>query len=208
MKKRETYHHGDLRATLISEAWRVVEESGDTALSLRSCVRAIGVDIAAAYRHFRRKDEVLAAVAAQGFDEMGFQMHAAMSQVGRSPDSAIDYLYRCGLAYVMFGLQHPNLYRLMFGGHSSAEAIEAQRQSEDVVYKPYDQLTDALDLLVDASAIPSTSRPEAEFLAWSLVHGMVSLMIDGRGESYVNDPEGLADRFCRALVRGLGGSIG
>ena len=66
-----SYHHGSLRETLIQEARKVVEDLGDEKLSLRSCARTIGVDIAAANRHFKNKSAVLAAVAADGFIELG-----------------------------------------------------------------------------------------------------------------------------------------
>ena len=67
--ERDAYHHGDLRRALLAHARAVVAEKGAEALSIRAATKAVGVDPAAAYRHFRRKNDILAAVAAEGFIE-------------------------------------------------------------------------------------------------------------------------------------------
>jgi AcrR family transcriptional regulator len=203
-RSRSVYHHGDLRAALISEARRVVDASGDTALSLRACARAAGVDIAAAYRHFGSKDEVLAAVAGQGFAELGKDMGRAMARAKRRPENAEACFLAAGLAYVRYGLQHPNLYRLMFGGRCSPAEIRAQRIRDEgsIAEASYDLLGEALDLLLAASRITPRSREHAEILAWSTVHGLVSLLIDERNEAPVADPEHLVTECCQTLVRG------
>jgi AcrR family transcriptional regulator len=190
-KKAGTYHHGNLRAALLAEAKRTIEASGEAALSLRACARAVGVDIAASYRHFRNKGELLAAVAAGGFEELGAQMQQAMQDIGRRADQAEAYFSACGRAYIDFGLGRKHLYQLMFSDRCTSEAIAIQRRASggDDVSPPYSHLCDALDLLVEAQLISAESRQGAEFVAWSAVHGLVSLLLAKRGAKAKNDIE-------------------
>lgn len=71
------YHHGDLRAALVEEALGLVREGGLAALSLREATRRAGVTPGAAYRHFRGRDELVAAAAREIQDRMAERMRTA-----------------------------------------------------------------------------------------------------------------------------------
>ena len=62
------YHHGDLRRALVEAAERILENEGPSALSLRAVAREAGVSAAAPYHHFKDKNELLAAIAQEGFE--------------------------------------------------------------------------------------------------------------------------------------------
>src|SRR5260370_16572502 len=64
-----TYHHGDLRAALLRTAMELLEESGETALSLRAVARCAGVSPAAPYPHYADRKALVSAVAAVGYRE-------------------------------------------------------------------------------------------------------------------------------------------
>ena len=66
----ETYHHENLRETLLSAAISLIGEVGPTAFTLREVARRAGVSHNAPYRHFRNREDLLAAVASQGFREL------------------------------------------------------------------------------------------------------------------------------------------
>ena len=106
--KKQRYHHGDLRPALIAAATTLVEENGVGAVSLREAARRVGVSAPAIYRHFANKDSLLAAVAAEGFRDLGAAL-AAASRSERDPLSAM------GMAYVRFALSRRGVFRLMFG---------------------------------------------------------------------------------------------
>src|SRR5262245_55034044 len=103
---KNTYHHGDLRATILKAAGKLLEKEGLNALSLREVARRAGVSHNAPYRHFPDRDRLLAALAEEGFAELG----RALGEAGkRGPRER-------GEAYVRFALTHPQRFRLMFGG--------------------------------------------------------------------------------------------
>ena len=132
----------------------------------------------------------------------GEEMEAELERVG--DEEASGYFLACGRAYVSFGLGHPHLYRLMFGARASVEDIKEQiRQSGKQGPEAYDVLSKAFTQLVERGVIPMENREGAEFLAWSMVHGMVSLLLDGRGRASVPDPEAHVAKICETLIRGL-----
>ena len=74
---RPTYHHGDLRNSLIRAALALVAERGVEGFSLREAARTVGVSASACYRHFEDREELLAAVAHEGLDTLAEEMRVA-----------------------------------------------------------------------------------------------------------------------------------
>ena len=173
-----TYHHGDLRPALLRAASRLLEKEGPAALSLRDLARRAGVSHNAPYRHFPDREALLAALAADGFRRLGEALAGASRR-------------EMGEAYVRFALEHPQLFRLMFGGHLSFSRHGAL---ERAAASPYHGLVAAF------RAEPSIADPEkAAAAAWSLVHGLSHLLLDG------HFPSRAADRaaFVRDVLRSV-----
>jgi AcrR family transcriptional regulator len=175
-----TYHHGDLRAALLASASEILEEQGLAVLSLREVARRAGVSHNAPYRHFPDRDSLLAELAALGFRQLGEAMGA---KHGRE----------MGEAYVRFALQHPGRFRLMFGGQVGLKQHAALAAA---ARKTYDALVSAF------RAQPGVIDPEtAAAAAWSFVHGLAQLLLDGhfekRSEGFVAEVIG-AVRFASA----------
>lgn len=101
--KRPNYHHGDLRAAILTEAARLVAERGADGVSLRELARSAGVSHAAPAHHFTDRRGLFTALATQGFQLLA---RALIDARGRFADAA--------LAYVGFALEHPGHYRVMF----------------------------------------------------------------------------------------------
>lgn len=179
---RQSYHHGDLRAALVEEALGVIERGSLEELSLREVARNAGVSATAVYRHFPSKEDLLKAVALQGLAMLGEQQRKAAGRA--EPREAFA---QSGRAYVRFALNHPNLFRLIFihtPGHmrpdsSSPEGSPAWLLRHHV-----------------AKALGPRATSEQVFAAvlraWSLVHGLSMLILDGQVERKA--AEGLIDR--------------
>src|SRR6266478_7680215 len=110
MRRPKPYHHGNLREALLEAAIRLIAEVGPTAFTLREVARRAGVSHNAPYRHFRDRDDLMAAVAAQGFREL---TQAMVDAAGGWAD-ALDRLKRAGLGYVTFALRRPEHFTVMF----------------------------------------------------------------------------------------------
>src|ERR1700681_1736408 len=110
MTRSEPYHHANLRKTLLDAAVTLIGEVGPAAFTLREVARRAGVSHNAPYRHFRDKDALLAAVAAQGFRELT----RAMREAGERQSKALDRLKQSGLAYVAFAIRRAEHFTVMF----------------------------------------------------------------------------------------------
>jgi AcrR family transcriptional regulator len=108
--KNLTYHHGDLRAALMTTAAAEIERIGYENLSLRELAASLGVSRAAPYRHFVDRRALLTALAAEGFDKLA-AIYRRASETGKSPEARLN---ASGRAYLAFADERPQLFRLMF----------------------------------------------------------------------------------------------
>jgi AcrR family transcriptional regulator len=161
---RRGYHHGNLPAALLRGAGKILEKEGVEALALRTLARRIGVSHAAPYRHFRDRDSLLAALAAEGFAMLGRAQREAAAAGG---------LRAMGEAYVRFALMHPQRFRLMFGGQLKIARHAALRE---VALKTFEGLSGALAARVG----DAPGARDASIAAWALVHGLAQLLLGER----------------------------
>ncbi len=183
MSSRATYHHGSLRPALVRAAMQLLEESGETALSLRAVARRAGVSPAAPYRHYADRDALLSAVAAVGYRELAERLAAAHPSPSTPPQLA-----SVAVAYVQFALDRPALFRIMFGEpceHDNHERVAA---------------TAAVSRYVREIAARTFPQADVEALAtaiWALVHGFAFLYLDGKLDG--TTPAVVADRVTAAI---------
>ena len=110
MPPSRPYHHGDLRAALLTSAERTLREKGTAALSLRELARDIGVSHAAPGRHFKDKQALLDALALSGFERLNQALDSA-----DAPDAPLEpRLSSLARAYVTFTVDNPELLELMY----------------------------------------------------------------------------------------------
>jgi len=197
---RTPYHHGDLKRALIDTALAMVTEEGAWSFTLREVARRAGVSHAAPYNHFPDKAALLAEVAALGFQALGREMEAA----ARRPRSTRQALIGIATAYVRFGVEHPAHYRLMFGPElADEERYPVLEQASDATFAA---LTGALERGQAAGELRRGSVQEQAVAAWSLVHGLATLLLDRR-LSFLGVSTGEAERQAKsagaALFEGL-----
>ncbi len=109
--RASSYHHGDLRESLLAAAETLLEEGGVPALTLRAVARAAGVSHAAPAHHFGDLTGLLSELAAVGFMRLGAAFDAAMDGAGSAPSARLTAM---GKAYVAFARAYPGLFVLMF----------------------------------------------------------------------------------------------
>jgi AcrR family transcriptional regulator len=180
---KATYHHGDLRAECVRAAVELLEESGETALSLRAVARRAGVSPAAPYRHYADREALVSAVAAVGYRELAGQLAAAHP----SPSTA-EQLASVAVAYVQFALDRPALFRIMFGE-------PCDRDNDERV-----AATAAVSLYVRGIVERVFPDADAEAMAtaiWAVVHGLAFLHLDGKLDAPT--PSVVADRVSAAI---------
>lgn len=186
------------RDALLRAAVDIVERDGGGAIGLREATRMAGLTHGAPYRHFRGREELIGAVAEEGFRELMGACLAAQSRAGGDPLLAFRAL---GVAYVTFALEHPGWFRVMFGAEAAGHP--PVRAAEGAVF--------ALCVSAIASAqrkglVVEGDTQELAMFAWSSAHGIAVLVLDGLAGWVgldTDDPGRLARRITRRVFEGL-----
>ncbi|MEV6685341.1 TetR/AcrR family transcriptional regulator [Streptomyces sp. NPDC051130] len=181
-RKRTTYRHGNLRNALLDAALELAREGGPDAVSLREVTRRAGVSPNAAYRHFADRGALVHEVSQAAMARVALAMEAEIAGLAPTGDPAARARARfraVGTGYIRFAVAEPGWFRTAF--HVPADMTYATDASAAGAggLTPFELLGAALDALVETGVLPPGRRPGAEFLAWSAVHGLAVLVIDG-----------------------------
>ncbi|MGK0248030.1 MAG: AcrR family transcriptional regulator, partial [Oleispira sp.] len=110
------YHHGDLKASLIEAANKILLRDGADALSLRAIAAEVGVSHMAPYAHFKNKKELIKSIVEAGFLQMADTMEiVAIELTSKKMLSPGELVLAYGASYLEFATANPQLYRLMLG---------------------------------------------------------------------------------------------
>lgn len=195
---RTSYHHGNLRSELVNAAMELLRSDSGEELTLRAVARAAGVSQTAPYRHFSDKGALLAAVAETGFAKLDERCEQAMS----IPGGPRDRLHQLGNAYVQFALDEPALYRLMFGAELGPFKDEYPSLAAGAK-QVHDMMRITVEDLMSEGRATNAEIESACAAAWSLVHGLASLLIDRSIKVPPNKTSALIDSVTSLFAKGL-----
>lgn len=179
---RSTYRHGDLRRALLEAGIELARNGGPDAVVLREATRRAGVVPNAAYRHFASRQELLQAVRAFALSSLAMAMESELAGLRRGrrlAEFARGSLRAVGAGYLRFAQAETGLFRTAFSVSDEVEGDTDPEKAGESGLNPFELLGAALDRMVDTGLLPAERRPGAEYLAWSAVHGMALLIIDG-----------------------------
>ena len=176
-KESLPYHHGNLRRALIDAALVMIGENGVKSLSIREVAKKAGVSHAAPYRHFKDKEDLLTAVAIEGFDMVIQDTLKRFETCGGNP---LAKFQESGLAYIDFAAACPSHYRVMFSSGECSTSPELDRRSREAFMILYTCIADCQV----QNLIKHQDPFELAMAAWSIVHGYAMLVIDG----FIKDP--------------------
>ena len=170
----QPYHHGALRAALLKAAEAILERDGIAALTLRAAAREAGVSHAAPAHHFSSLSGLLSELAASGFVRFRECMQTEAEAAGSDPRARITGLSR---GYVGFARACPGLFLLMFRSErldwSSPALSAAGAAAFALLTQPGTDAGAQRASLGLQAMVAATAR-------WSLMHGLTTLVIDGR----------------------------
>lgn len=140
---------------------------------MRALAEAIGVSRTALYHHFKNKEDLLAALATQGFSHL----NRLISQPYQAEGELREQVLNLVSSYLRFADEHAALYDLMFGESlwSSNEETPTQRHAKDC-FRHYVSLFEALQAQQHIASDEPPLRLAQVF--WAALHGMAKLMND------------------------------
>lgn len=192
-RKRERYHHGELRAALIDTAVELIAEHGVRSFSLAEASRRLGVAVSAPYAHFSDRDELLAAVAVHAYERFYAELATEIDRF-EGPAERVAAVAR---AYVRFAGTQRALFEVLVGA-----GLDKGRHPEiEAAEKPIDDA-----FLGCVHALGATDEAKARELAIAVeaaAHGYATFLLDGdfgEGDEAVELAAERAARATRALV--------
>ena len=170
MKKTSNYHHGNLRDALIEKALEILDEKGIDAVGVRLLARELGVAHSAPANHFKNKQDLFTTLAIEIFSQLLNELSSS-----QHPElTGIEEQLQCLAKSVMnYAFTHPNRYRLMW----RRDCLDNQHPALlDVMEEVYQLLINLLKVSAQKQKIDVESLAIA---FWSMIHGYVSLRLDG-----------------------------
>jgi AcrR family transcriptional regulator len=204
---RKTFRHGDLRAALITAGLAMARTGGPEAVILREATRQAGVSPNAAYRHFSSQAALLDAVRSACISSLAAAIEQEMGRhkPGRDPKLyARRSLSAVGMGYLGFALNEPGMFRTAFSVPPAVHTRD-EAKTASLGLNPYQLLSLALDRMQEAGLLSRRDRQGAEFLAWSSVHGLALLALEGPLMRMPREEVlRLGQRLVNMVERGLG----
>jgi len=162
----------DFRERLCEAAERLFAERGPDAVTMRQLAAELGVSPMTPYRYFEDKDDILAAVRANGFNRFAEALETARASAkgARARGKAV------GEAYVAFAIGNPHSYKLMFDFNQPhvekyPELVAAGRRAQKTMTG---HVHDAI-----AEGIMAGEPEQIGLMFWAAIHGAVILELAG-----------------------------
>lgn len=162
-------HDDSLKQQLLEVTAGLVDREGPARITLRDVAAAAGTSTTAVYALFGGKSQLLTAVMDYGFRSFRESQEQA----------AHGGLQGLGIAYRTWALEHPALYRLMFGGAMAAYAD--CKPSPEAAAGAMDPLIGAVSAAQAAGALRAAPAELVAVAIWAQVHGLMSLELDQMG---------------------------
>ena len=182
---------GQLREQIIDTATELIIASGDvTAPSTRDVTRALGMTAPSPRRHFADKDELLDAVCATYYRQLGQVMRDAT----RGLPTALERLQALGMANVRFAVATPLMYRVATG----APSRRGSEFDETLISSAFVHLQDTVQELIDQKFFPPGDSVGPALQLWAAAHGVAALLVT---KPYL--PWGDAEAFTSSILRAV-----
>jgi AcrR family transcriptional regulator len=166
-------------------------------LSIRAVASAVGVTPPSIYLHFADRNDLLFAVC----ERHAIQLEQAMADAAIGVNDPLERLRLRGLAYLHYGLRHPEHYRILMMSRpdDTPDRFIDERMADTAGLLP---VVDDVRAAIDLGLFPAQDALDAAKLLWMMIHGMVSLLIS-KPDFPFPPPEESYQRLYEMLVAGL-----
>ena len=198
---KDSYHHGDLRQTLIDAAIVLISEKGPNSFSLREVAKRAGVSHTAPYRHFSDKHALLAAIAEIGFAELASRLIDVQKNYEDDPKEQFMVAEQ---TYVELAVASPEITLLMFGGFLQPE--KCHKELLTVSENAFQQLFNIISNGQKANLLVQQDTMQLALAAWSMVHGLSMLITGGQMAGHINTHDDVVNKtniLSRLLLEGI-----
>lgn len=170
------YHHGDLRIQLLATASSMLRDLGIEGLSLRKLADKVGVSRTAPYHHFKDKNQLLCAIAEQGFIDWRQNADTIFNQQNVVEKDKYRQFF---LGYIHYAADNPELYNLMFG-RTIWKNNSATKELKDIAYPSFQYQLKMTEHWQKTGLLAADQHSlRLAQVTWATMHGIARLLIDG-----------------------------
>ena len=174
LKDNSSYHHGNLRQTLVVAATEMIANRGIESLSLRKLAEKVGVSRTAAYHYFEDKNDLLCAIAANGFKRWQDSLNQLNSNLLPERDKFEQYI----LGYITFATNNPEEYELMFG-RCIWKQSKCTQELQDISHATFQHQVEMIAHWQTINLVDGDNPLRVAQIIWGTLHGIAKLFIDG-----------------------------
>lgn len=172
--ERKAREKQEMKKLILEAAQHMFAEEGYANVSIRRIAEKIEYSPATIYLYYKDKDELLYAVHNQGF-QVYLNSLWGIEQIADPFEKLKAVCHR----YLQFGLDHPELYDLMFIDRAPVRHIE-EVEEKDPGRQSYEGFVHIVQDCIDAGYLPGQDARSASFILWAYVHGVIALIIRRR----------------------------
>jgi len=186
------------RAEILEAAERIFIRDGYQGATIRKIAEEVGVSSTALYMHFRDKDEILLEICGGAISTL----LASNSEISERPIDPVARVRMMLDAYMRFGLENPNTYRLAFCAAPVEVAAQRREVTAELGARCYDRFRGAVAEIAAQGRLRLGDANAAAFTLWAACHGLVALAI-GEKHPGPTDREKLMALMLDTVFQGL-----
>lgn len=191
--KSDTYHHGELRESLIKMGLKLFNEGGEENFSIRKVAALCNVSHTAPYRHFKSKEELINAISEYVFTKFQDSLNEIVETYKNDPSERIVEL---GKKYVWFMVENPDYLKFAFLTKSKSVKVMEEDKLKEVGKGTFNIFENcALDFFKSIN-VKEEDYAQDIIAMWSMVHGLAT-MLAYKTFSYKGDYLKLVEKILR-----------
>ena len=167
ISERKTRERGERERRIVIAARTIAERDGWASVTIRRLADEIEYSQPVLYSHFGNRDEIVGAVALEGFEELATMLRTAV-QPSFTPREAVESV---GVAYLDFAFARPALYEAMFVLPTGLRFARSDTPAA---------LREAFAAMATVIAPFSQDADTATETFWASLHGLAELERHGR----------------------------
>ncbi|MFN3697169.1 MAG: TetR/AcrR family transcriptional regulator [Pseudobdellovibrio sp.] len=173
---KSSYHHGDLRLELIKQSKKIIESHGVESFSMRQVALNIGVDVAACYRHYEDKQDLLIAVAEDCFQDLGTLLGSC--HIKTKKQDASKKIINLAQIFSKYAFENPNYFNLMFNYLKKDFRVKDHYRDHNTQLGPYQQLKKTISEWLEDEYRDQIMVDDIALSVWTAVHGLIHLALN------------------------------
>jgi len=163
----------EIRESILDAAGSLFVADGYESTTLRKIAAKVEINPATIYNYYKNKESIFFALQKRAFTKF----YQEFDDLRDSKLKGIEKLRKMGRKYVNFALKNQNIYELMFIMKKPMRAAEVQDPNWEIGAKNYDLLKTTLQQCIKEKSIKIKDVDAGAFMVWSMIHGLVSLVI-------------------------------